>query len=187
MPAALPAPPLPPARAGLPAVLPLDPPAGSGIRGADLVALAADAAARCAELAGGTGDGGLALDGTADLARRGAAQLGHPGFAELAAAAGVSARELARDAIAWRHGGAGALAALHTGWQPDPDELAEGRAALDSVDGVTRLAQPAHPRAGAAAARAGRAVVRADPLRHRVGPHRRAGCRSGCGAGLRLG
>jgi hypothetical protein len=45
MPAALPAPPLPPARAGLPAVLPLDPPAGSGIRGADLVALAADAAA----------------------------------------------------------------------------------------------------------------------------------------------
>jgi hypothetical protein len=72
MPAALPAPPLPPARAGLPAVLPLDPPAGSGIRGADLVALAADAAARCAE-------------------------------------------------------------------------LAEGRAALDSVDGATRLSQPAHP------------------------------------------
>jgi hypothetical protein len=49
------------------------------------------------------------------------------------------------------------------------------------------LSQPAHPRAGAAAARAGRAVVRADPLRHRVGPHCRAGCRSGCGAGLRLG
>lgn len=150
MPAALPAPPLPPARAGLPAVLPLDPPAGSGIRGADLVALAADAAARCAELAGGTGDGGLALDGTADLARRGAAQLGHPGFAELAAAAGVSARELARDAIAWRHGGAGALAALHTGWQPDPDELAEGTTVLD--------ADPAPP----LQSRSGRAAVTRD-------------------------
>jgi uncharacterized Zn finger protein len=132
--APLPAPPLPPVRPGRPAVLPADPP--PRLRREDLVALAADAAARCLELANGTGDGGLGLDERQDLARRGAALLGQPGqrgqeFGTLAAAAGVSSRELASDAIAWRHGGCGGLAVLHGDWHPDAEALAEGRQALD--------------------------------------------------------
>ncbi len=134
-PAALPAPPLPPPRPGRPAVLPLDPPAGCGVRREDLVALAADAAARCWELAVGTGDGGLTLDATEDLARRAAAELGRPGFVVLAAVSGIPSRVLARDAIAWRHGGRGGLAALRESWQPDPEALAEGRAAFDRAAG----------------------------------------------------
>jgi len=95
-------------------------------------------------------DGGLTLDVTAALAWRGAAQLGHPGFVELATAAGMPARELARNTIVWWHGGTGALRALHTGWQPDPDELAEGTTVLD--------ADPAPP----LQSRSGRAAVTRD-------------------------
>ena len=139
--APLPAPPLPPTRPGRPAVLPTDPP--PGLSREDLVALAADAAARCLELAEGTGDGGLGLDERQDLARRGAALLGRPGqrgpeFGALAAAAGVPARELASDAIAWRHGGSAGLVVLHDTWQPDAEALAEGRAALSRL-GATRV------------------------------------------------
>jgi hypothetical protein len=137
-PAALPAPPLPPALPGRPAVLPADPP--PGLRRGDLVALAADAASRCLDLALGAGDGGLGLSERQDLARRSAALLGRPGFAELAGAAGVPSRTLASDAIAWRHGGTGALAVLHGSWHPDPEALAEGRDALNrsGETGVTR-------------------------------------------------
>lgn len=141
--ASLPAPPLPPARPGRPAVLPANPP--PRLRREDLVALAADAAARCLELANGTGDGGLALDERQDLARRGAALLGRPEqrgqeFGALAAAAGVPSRELASDAIAWRHGGDGGLAVLHGDWHPGTEALAEGRQALDRFGspGATR-------------------------------------------------
>lgn len=141
--APLPAPPLPPARPGRPAVLPADPP--PGLRREDLVALATDAAARCLELANGTGDGGLSLDERQDLARRGAALLGRPEqrgqeFGALAAAAGVPSRELASNAIAWRHGGRGGLAVLHGDWHPDAEALAEGRQALDQFGspGATR-------------------------------------------------
>jgi uncharacterized Zn finger protein len=141
--APLPAPPLPPARPGRPAVLPADPP--PRLRREDLVALATDAAARCLELANGTGDGGLALNERQDLARRGAALLGRPEqrgqeFGALAAAAGVPSRELASDAIAWRHGGDGGLAVLHGDWHPDAEALAEGRQALDRFGppGATR-------------------------------------------------
>jgi uncharacterized Zn finger protein len=134
--APLPAPPLPPTRPGRPAVLPTDPP--PGLSREDLVALAADAAARCLQLAEGTGDGGLGLDERQDLARRGAALLGRPEFAELAAVAGLPARDLASDAIAWRYGGSGGLAVLHDTWQPDAEALAEGRAALNRL-GATRV------------------------------------------------
>jgi uncharacterized Zn finger protein len=137
----VPAPPLPPSRPGRPAALPADPP--PGLSREDLVALAADAAARCLQLADGTGDGGLGLDERQDLARRGAALLGRPEFAALAAAARVPARDLASDAIAWRHGGSAGLAVLHDTWQPDAGALdagalAEGRAALGRL-GVTRV------------------------------------------------
>lgn len=141
--APLPAAPLPPARPGRPAVVPADPP--SGLRREDLMALAADAAARCLELANGTGDGGLGLDERQDLARRGAALLNRPAqcgqtFGALAAAAGVPSRELASDAIAWRHGGCAGLAVLHGDWHPDAEALAEGRQALDRLGapGATR-------------------------------------------------
>ncbi|MGH4010213.1 MAG: SWIM zinc finger family protein, partial [Pseudonocardiaceae bacterium] len=98
----------------------------------------ADAAARCLQLADGTGNGGLVLDERQDLARRGAALLGRPEFGALATAAGVPSRDLASDAIAWRHGGSAGLAVLHDTWQPDAGALAEGRAALDRL-GPTRV------------------------------------------------
>jgi uncharacterized Zn finger protein len=134
-PAPLPAPPLPPPRPGRPAVLPIDPPPGSGLRQQDLVALAADAAARALQLATGAGDGGLSLDLEADLARRGAELLGGKGLAALAASAGMTSRELLRWAVTWQQGGRGGLDALRATWQPGPEDLADGRTALDRPAG----------------------------------------------------
>ena len=134
--APLPAPPLPPPRPGQPSVLPVDPPPGAGLRPEDLVALAADAAARAFQLATGSGDGGLSLDLEADLARRAAGLLGTGrGLAALAASAGMPSRELLRWAAAWQHAGRGGLDALRTTWQPPATDVAEGRAALDRLAG----------------------------------------------------
>jgi uncharacterized Zn finger protein len=134
--APLPAPPLPPQRPGQPAVLPVDPPPGAGLRPEDLVALAADAAARAFQLATGSGDGGLSLDLEADLARRAAGLLGTGrGLAELAAAAGMPSRELLGWAVTWQRAGRGGLDALRTTWQPAATDLVEGRAALDRLAG----------------------------------------------------
>jgi hypothetical protein len=134
--ASLPAPPLPPQRPGQPAVLPVDPPAGVGLRSEDLVALAADAAARAFQLATGSGDGGLSLDLEADLARRAAALLGERrGIGALAASAAMPSRELLRWVVTWQHAGRGGLDALRTTWQPAATDLAEGRVALDRPAG----------------------------------------------------
>jgi uncharacterized Zn finger protein len=130
--APLPAPPLPPPRPGQPSVLPVDPPPGAGLRSEDLLALAADAAARAHQLATGSGDGGLSLDLEADLARRAAGLLGSGGgLAALAASAGMPPRELLAWAVTWQHAGRGGLDALRTSWQPPATDVAEGRAALD--------------------------------------------------------
>jgi uncharacterized Zn finger protein len=136
--APLPAPPLPPQRPGQPAVLPVDPPPGAGLRPEDLAALAADAAARALQLATGTGDGGLSLDLEADLARRAAGLLGTGtgrGIAALAASAGMPSPVLLRWAVTWQQAGRGGLDALRTGWQPAATDLAEGRAAFDQHPG----------------------------------------------------
>jgi hypothetical protein len=117
-------------------VLPVDPPRDADLRPEDLVALAADAAARALELATGSGDGGLSLDLEADLARRAAGLLGTGrGLAELAASAGMPSRELLGWAITWQRAGRGGLDALRTTWQPAATDLVEGRAALDRLDG----------------------------------------------------
>lgn len=118
-PAPPPVPPLPPERSGRPVPLPLDPPRELGGLRADLLALAADAAHRAWDLAtGGRVDAGLGLDPDADLARRADAALGTAGFSQLSARSGVPERELARQALAWRHGGAPGFGTLHTGWDP---------------------------------------------------------------------
>jgi uncharacterized Zn finger protein len=137
---ALPALPLPPSRPGRPAVLPVDPPPGAPIDRAQVVALAADAAARAWELASGVSDGGLGLDEDADLARRAAVLLGTAEFTALARRVGLSARELTRWALAWREGGAGGLVALRVRWRPDPTALAAGRAALQGVGAAVHVA-----------------------------------------------
>jgi uncharacterized Zn finger protein len=135
-PAPLPAPPLPPPRPGQPSVLPVDPPPGVGLRPEDLLALAADAAARAFQLATGSGDGGLSLDLEADLARRAAGLLGTGrGLAALAASANMPSRELLRWAVTWQQAGRGGLDALRTTWQPPATDVAEGRAALDRLVG----------------------------------------------------
>jgi uncharacterized Zn finger protein len=134
--ASLPAPPLPPQRPGQPAVLPVDPPPDAGLRPEDLVALAADAAARAFQLATGSGDGGLSLDLEADLARRAAGLLGERrGIGALAASAGMPSRELLRWAVTWQQAGRGGLDALRMTWQPAAADLAEGRVALDRPAG----------------------------------------------------
>jgi uncharacterized Zn finger protein len=120
----IPAPPLPPARPGQPAALPIDPPAWRAGLGSDLLGLAADAASRAWELAVGlTADAGLGLSPEADLARRAARAPGTPEFQPLPSRSGVGARELAREALAWRHGGLAGLELLHAEWDPAAEDL----------------------------------------------------------------
>jgi hypothetical protein len=129
-PGSLPRVPLPPPRAGPPAPLLTDPPAGSGISAAGLASLAVDAARRALQLANGEGDGGLALSFEEDLARRAEPRIGTPGFAALAGRAGLTEKRLLRMALAWRHGGPAGLAILDDRWQPPAGALDEAREAL---------------------------------------------------------
>jgi uncharacterized Zn finger protein len=143
--APIPAPPLPPQRPGHPAALPVDPPPSRpGLRD-DLLELAADAAARAWEMAVGlSADGGLNLDPDSDLARRAARALSTPAFGTLAARSGVSGRELARRALAWRQGGVTGLEVLRAEWDPaaeDPDAVGLLRAARDVLRAKTGAAE----------------------------------------------
>ncbi len=139
----LPAPPAPSRQPGHPAALPVDPPAGrAGLR-ADLLTLAADAAARAWELAVGLSpDGGLGLDADADLARRAERTLGTPAFSTLADRSGINGRELARWGLAWRHGGANGLETFRADWNPVDEVAGAGellkaaRAALRDATGT---------------------------------------------------
>jgi uncharacterized Zn finger protein len=159
----IPAVPLPPGRPGSPAALPVDPPPWrSGLR-EDLIELAADAASRAWELATGlSADAGLALDPDADQARRAARVLGTPVFAVLAARSGVPARELARQALAWRQGGLAGLELLHAEWDPaaeDPDAvelLSAARAVLRAKAGTAEAVQGNRITAGRLQLRLGR-------------------------------
>ena len=144
--APIPAVPLPPQRPGSPAALPVDPPPWrSGLRD-DLLELAADAAGRAWEMAVGlSADAGLSLDPDADLARRAARALGTPAFTALAARSGIRERDLARQALAWRHGGMAGLELLRMEWDPvteDPDAtelLKTARAVLRAKTGVAEI------------------------------------------------
>ena len=147
--AEIPAPPLPPARPGQPAALPVDPPAWRADLGSDLFELAADAAARAWEMAVGlSADSGLGLSADVDLARRAGRALGTPAFAKLAVRSGVGARELARQALAWRNGGLAGLELLHSEWDPATEEpeapelLRAARCALrDKNDGAETVVE----------------------------------------------
>lgn len=131
--APLPRPPLPPPRPGHPAPVAVDPPDGSGLATADLLALAADAATRAWELASGEGDGGLSLDLEADLARRAAAAVGTPRLGSLAVRSGTPERHLLRLANAWRHGGQPAIEILGESWEPPAEVMEEARAAVAAL------------------------------------------------------
>ena len=77
-------------------------------------------------------DAGLHLDPDTDLARRAARVFGTPAFSVLAARSGTDGRDLARQALAWRHGGAAGLELLGSEWEPatdDPDAAALLKAA----------------------------------------------------------
>ena len=159
----IPAVPLPPARPGSPAALPVDPPPWRpGLR-EDLVELAADAASRAWELACGlSADAGLTLDPDANLVRRAARTLGTPTFAALAARAGVPPRDLARQALAWRQGGLAGLELLRAEWDPaaeDPDAaelLQAARAALSAKTGAAEVVRGNRITAGRLQLRLGR-------------------------------
>jgi hypothetical protein len=136
--------PLPPARPGHPAALPVDPPAWRASLRSDLLELAADAAARAWEVAVGlNADAGLSLSPREDVARRAARALGTPAFGSVAARSGIDPRELARQALAWRHGGPAGLELLHGEWDPAtqepdaPDLLKAARTALRAKNGAS--------------------------------------------------
>jgi len=141
----IPVAPLPPPRPGRPAALPVDPPPWrAGLRD-DLVELAADAARRAWELAIGLSpDAGLSLPPEADLARRAACVLGTPLFAAIATRSGYAERDLARRALAWKHGGAEGLRLLTAEWDPaaeDPEAaalLTDARIALRAKTGAAQ-------------------------------------------------
>ena len=165
--APIPAVPLPPRRPGAPAALPVDPPPWrSGLR-EDLVELAADAASRAWEMAMGLSpDAGLNLAPDADLVRRAARALGTPAFATLAARSGIGARDLARQALAWRQGGLTGLESLRAEWDPaaeDPDAGTAGRGAVRATgqdrSAGNRLGQQGHRGAPTAAPGPGPALV----------------------------
>jgi uncharacterized Zn finger protein len=124
----VPMPPLPPDRPGRPASLPVDPPPWrSGLR-EDLIELAADAARRAWELAVGLSpDADLTLSADADLARRASWALGTPAFAPIAVRSGLAERDLARQALAWKHGGAAGLDLLTAQWDPVAEDPAAAR------------------------------------------------------------
>jgi uncharacterized Zn finger protein len=125
--------PLPvPARPGAPATWPTDPPDGAPFTAEGLQVLAADAAARAWAQLRGEADAGLSLGAGADLARRAAIVLGRvPEFAGLARSSGTAPVDLARRAIAWRHGGSVALAVLDEDpWRPPVATMADARAAV---------------------------------------------------------
>jgi uncharacterized Zn finger protein len=161
--APVPAPPLPAARPGHPATLPVDPPPWrSGLR-EDLIELAADAASRAWELAVGLStDGSLSLGEDADIARRAARVLGTPAFAALARHSGVPSRDLVRRALAWQHGGLTGLETLDTEWDPiaeDPaaaDLIADARSVLAARTGAPDSAARNKVTAGRVQVRLGR-------------------------------
>ncbi|MFP5347470.1 MAG: SWIM zinc finger family protein [Actinomycetes bacterium] len=140
--APLPPVPLPPQRPGRPAVLPVEPPGSSGIETGSLAVLAADAVTRAWEvLLGDCGDG-LPLDTESDLARRAAGALGPGstvGISEMARRAEIPPRQLTSWGLAWRHSGQDGLAVLREPWRPTPDELDDGRAALEALEGTGRV------------------------------------------------
>ena len=159
----IPVPPLPPARPGHPAALPVDPPAWRASLGSDLLELAADAAGRAWEMAVGlSDDAGLNLGPDADLARRAERAFGTPGFTAMAARSGVGGRELARQALAWRHGGQAGLELLHAEWDPAADEpdaadlLKAARNALRSKTGAAESVRGNRVTAGRLQLRLGR-------------------------------
>ena len=159
----IPAPPLPPARPGQPAALPIDPPAWRAGLGSDLLELAADAAARAWEMAVGlSADAGLGLSADADLARRAARVLGTPSFGPMAARSGIGARELVRQALAWRQGGLAGLELLGGEWDPVADEpesadlLKAARNVLRSKTGAAESVQGNRVTAGRLQLRLGR-------------------------------
>lgn len=135
---AVPMPPLPPAHAGHPSAIPVDPPASyPGLR-EDLVGLAADAAHRAWELVtGASADGGLGLEEDADLARRASLAFGTPDFGRIIARSGVDGRLLGRQALAWRYGGQSGLEVLTSGWAPDGDEVDLLKGAAAALRGAT--------------------------------------------------
>jgi len=173
--APVPAPPAPPRRPGRPVAWPMDPPEQlDGLR-SDLIALAADAAHRAWQLSVGMApDAGLCLDVEADLARRAERSLGTPGFAELAARSGVRERDLARWALAWRHGRGAGFEALRERWNPATeadaqDLLPAARAALQDATGATARVQGNRVTAGHRQLRLGRDLRWHPYLRvHRV-------------------
>jgi uncharacterized Zn finger protein len=179
----IPVPPVPPTRPGHPAALPADPPSWrAGLR-EDLLALAADAAARAWELALGlNSDGGLGLDADADLARRASRALATPAFATLVARTGMDARELARQALAWRHGGAAGLELLRADWEPPAGEagaalLKAACAVLGDASGSPATAARNRVTAGRVQLRLGRDLlwypyVRSDGQWEPAGPPR---------------
>jgi uncharacterized Zn finger protein len=129
----IPTPPLPPTRPGHPAALPTEPPPGRRELKDDLLTLATDTARRAWELASGLDpDGRLSLDVDADLARRADHALGTRTFSRHAERSGLDGRELARRALAWRHGGPAGLELLTNEWDP-----------LKEVSGLTELLKAA--------------------------------------------
>jgi uncharacterized Zn finger protein len=162
----IPTPPLPPAHAGHPSAIPVDPPASyPGLR-EDLVGLAADAAQRAWKLVtGASPDADLGLDENADLARRAAIAFGTPAFGRIAARSGADGRLLARTALAWRYGGPTGLETLTSGWnpseeQPDTADLLEGAmTALRSATGESAYLVANKVTAGRVQVRLGRDLL----------------------------
>ena len=116
---------------------------------------------------------GLELSMGEDLARRAAAMLSPGGeqgeIVELASLAGVPARDLLNQALAWRDGGSEGLFVLLEGWDAPRDSMVRGRTLLGGKASVP--AQPGDARGATTPSRPGRSLVPVPP----VGTRRRLG------------
>lgn len=121
-----------PAQAPHAAVLPVSPPAASGLATTDLERLMADTATRAARLL--TGDTtGLHLTQHQDAVRIAASSPGPEWFHHLIQSTGTRPTAFARLARAWRHGGPTGLTVAERPHTPDPAMMTAARTALTAA------------------------------------------------------
>ncbi|RWZ76239.1 hypothetical protein EQK42_09575, partial [Streptomyces albidoflavus] len=115
-----------------PAALPVSPPAGSGLVGADLERLMTDVSARATRLLSGDTTT-LHLTQHQDAVRIAASSPGPEWFHHLIQNTGANPTTFARLTRAWRHGGPTGITVAERPHSPEPSAMAAARTALTTA------------------------------------------------------
>ncbi|WP_328725726.1 SWIM zinc finger family protein [Streptomyces sp. NBC_00259] len=114
------------------AALPVPPPAGSGLVGADLERLMTDVSARAARLLSGDATN-LHLTQHQDAVRIAASGPGPEWFRDLVQNTGANPTAFARLTRAWRHGGPTGITVVEQPHSPEPSAMTAARTALTTA------------------------------------------------------